>query len=75
MSEVEFYQAKVDECRRMLSHSEDPLAFQVYEAMLRECQDRLSKAARADLRLKMLATRPLATPRHAAPRTAVVGTL
>ena len=51
MSDIDFYQTQVDECRRLLGNTDDLLARDVHEAMLQECQDRLLKAASADLRM------------------------
>ena len=58
MSDIDFYQTQVDECRRLLGNTDDMLAREVHEAMLQECQDRLVRAVDADL--EMPATEPSA---------------
>jgi hypothetical protein len=58
MSDLDFYQTQVDECRRLLGTTDDLLAREVHEAMLQECQDRLVKAAARDVELRATPTKP-----------------
>jgi hypothetical protein len=46
MGEVEFFRAKIMECRQMLERSEDVYERRVYRALMNEFEQRLARALR-----------------------------